>query len=87
MSPLHSASSAEKIDSMSTLVLTLIGSSDWSHNSGLIQKANKESKVRVENFVMIFAHVITSKLNIQVLQSGGQWFTCNERYGGNTLNC
>ena len=24
---------------------------------------------------------------MQGLQSGGQWFICNERYGGNTLNC
>ena len=45
MSPTHSPSTNQKIDSMSTLVLTLIGSSDWSHNSNLIQKAKRESKV------------------------------------------
>ena len=61
------SSSSEEIDSMSTLVLTLIGSNDWSQNSGLIHRAKKDSKA---------------------LQSGGggQWFICNERYGGNTLN-
>ena len=48
MSPLHSAAAASsegKMDLMSTVVLTLIGSDDWSHSPALIQRAKKECRV------------------------------------------